>query len=113
MNKYYLRLFIGYHYLLFISSHLLLLIQLILQMNTGKDQVWNCLCLDYKKKVFFIVVVSSSLLGRSAISIAEEDKRCFACPTIPDTDINSRCIVPCHYNQRCYLKASHANASRK
>ncbi|CAF4756472.1 unnamed protein product, partial [Rotaria magnacalcarata] len=54
---------------------------------------------------------SSSVVGRSAISIIEEDKRCFACPTIPDTGPNSRCIVPCHYNQRCYLKASNANAT--
>ncbi|CAF1209171.1 unnamed protein product [Rotaria sp. Silwood1] len=54
---------------------------------------------------------SSSASGRSAISIIEEDKRCFACPIIPDTGIHSRCIVPCHYNQRCYLRASHANAT--
>lgn len=51
-------------------------------------------------------------LVRSAISIVEEDKRCFACPTIPDSDVSSHCIVPCHYNQRCYLKASHANSAR-
>ena len=66
-----------------------------------------------KKRCLYVLVVSSSLLGRSAISIVEDDKRCFACPTIPDTGVHSRCIVPCHYNQRCYLKASHANATRK
>lgn len=52
-------------------------------------------------------------LGRSAISIVEEDKRCFACRTLPESGVNSHCIVPCHYNQRCYLKATHANATRK
>jgi hypothetical protein len=52
-------------------------------------------------------------LGRSAIAIVEEDKRCFACTSFPHTGIASRCIVPCHYNQRCYLKATHANATRK
>ncbi|CAF1670262.1 unnamed protein product, partial [Adineta ricciae] len=56
-------------------------------------------------------VIPSVLSGRSAISIVEEDKRCFACPNIPDTGINNRCIVPCHYNQRCYLRALHANAT--
>ncbi|CAF4370459.1 unnamed protein product [Rotaria magnacalcarata] len=54
---------------------------------------------------------SSPLSGRSAIAIVEEDKRCFACTSFPHTSIASRCIVPCHYNQRCYLKAAHANAT--
>ncbi|CAF4519719.1 unnamed protein product, partial [Didymodactylos carnosus] len=35
-------------------------------------------------------------LGRTAIAIIEEDKRCFACQSIN----NAGCIVPCHYNQR-------------
>jgi hypothetical protein len=52
-------------------------------------------------------------LGRSAIAIVEEDKRCFACTTFPKSGIVNQCIVSCHYNQRCYLKAPHANAMRK
>ena len=56
---------------------------------------------------------SVPLHGRSAIAILEEDKRCFACTTFPHAGAAKRCIVPCHYNQRCYLKAKHANATRK
>ncbi|CAF1250584.1 unnamed protein product [Adineta ricciae] len=54
---------------------------------------------------------SVPLHGRSAIAILEEDKRCFACTTFPHAGAAKRCIVPCHYNQRCYLKAKHANAT--
>ncbi|CAF3969298.1 unnamed protein product, partial [Adineta steineri] len=54
---------------------------------------------------------SSLLLGRSGIAIVEEDKRCFACTTFPHAGAASRCIVPCRHNQRCYLKAAHANAT--
>lgn len=56
---------------------------------------------------------SSLSLGRSAIAIVEEDKRCFACTTFPEPGIASQCIVPCHYSQRCYLKATNANGTRK
>jgi len=59
------------------------------------------------------VEASSLLRGRSAIAIVEEDKRCFACTTFPKSGIASQCIAPCHYSQRCYLKAAHANGTRK
>ena len=67
----------------------------------------------HDRRRFSSLEIPASLLGRSAISIVEEDKRCFACPILPDTGMNTRCIIPCHYNQRCYLKANHANATRK
>ncbi|CAF0878038.1 unnamed protein product [Didymodactylos carnosus] len=47
---------------------------------------------------------TKSSLSHTAIPVVEEDKRCFAC-----VSIDSECIVPCHWTQRCYLKSKHAN----
>ena len=37
---------------------------------------------------------------------SNEDKRCYSCK-----DINNRCATPCHWTQRCYIKAEHPNGT--
>lgn len=37
---------------------------------------------------------------------SNEDKHCYTCKGADDD-----CITPCHWTQRCYIKARHANAT--
>ena len=38
--------------------------------------------------------------------VSDEDKRCYACK-----DADEECVTSCHWTQRCYIKAKHANAT--
>lgn len=40
------------------------------------------------------------------LSVSDDDKRCYACK-----DVDDECLAPCHWTQRCYVKAKHANAT--
>jgi hypothetical protein len=38
--------------------------------------------------------------------VSDEDKHCYACK-----DADDECVTPCHWTQRCFSKAKHANAT--
>lgn len=40
------------------------------------------------------------------LAVSDEDKRCYACK-----EADEECVAPCHWTQRCYMKAKHANAT--
>jgi hypothetical protein len=46
------------------------------------------------------------MLNFPETSVSNEDKRCHACK-----DADNECVIPCHWTQRCYIKAKHANAT--
>ncbi|CAF0865424.1 unnamed protein product [Rotaria sordida] len=62
--------------------------------------------------IFFIHIILSTPVTKkktnhpSELFVSDEDKHCYACK-----DANDECMTPCHWTQRCYIKAKHANAT--
>ncbi len=52
-----------------------------------------------KKEIFKNILILE-------LSVSDEDKHCYACK-----DADDECVTPCHWTQRCYIKAKHANAT--
>ncbi len=65
-----------------------------------KSWIWYYLNNSKKKKIYLNIQVFLES------SVSDEDKHCYACK-----DGNDECITPCHWTQRCYIKARHANAT--
>ena len=40
------------------------------------------------------------------LSVSDEDKHCYAC-----SEADDQCLTPCHWTQRCFMKARHANGT--